>query len=420
LTVTRFIPPLLRTRDFLRFWIGQTVSVTGDQITAVALPLAAVLVLHADPAGMGLLTAAGLLPHLFFSLAAGVWLDRVQHRRRLMIAADLGRAALGASIPVAWALNVLSLDQLYVVAFLSGTLAVVFDISWSTVFVSVAPRERYIEGNSLLNGSRSLAFVAGPSLAGGLVQVLGAPLAILADALSFLASAGSLATVRAPEAPVETDPAPLRERLFVGLRFVLRDPFMRPEFLGAATLNLFNFGFQALFILYATTYLGVAPGVLGLTLGLGALGGVIGAFVAAPIGRRIGLGRAITLGLFLFPAPLVLVPLAGGAPYELAVAALFASEFLAGIGVMILDINAGSMSLARTPDRIRASSGGAIRFINYGVRPIGALLGGFLGGLIGVRETLFVATVGALLGLVWLVGSPVPGLRDLPEVAEPR
>ncbi|HJW21819.1 MAG TPA: MFS transporter [Candidatus Limnocylindrales bacterium] len=417
MSISRLVPPLLRSPDFFRFWLGQTISVVGDQITAVALPLVAVLLLRADPAGMGLLTAAGLLPHLFFSLPAGVWLDRVHRRRRLMIAADIGRTVVSATVPIAWLLGVLSLEQLFAVAFINGTLAVVFDISWATIFVAVAPRERYVEGSSLLNGSRSLAFVAGPTLAGALVQILGAAMAILADAASFLASALSLAAVHAPEAPIEAEVGSLRERVLVGLRFILGDPIMRPSFLGAATLNLFNFGFQALFILYATSYLHVIPGVLGLVLGMGAVGGVVGAFVAAPIGRRIGLGRAYVLGLFLFPAPLVLVPLAGGAPYELALAALFASEFLAGIGVMVLDVNVGSLIMARTPDRIRASSSGASRFINYGIRPIGALLGGALGGTIGVRETLFVATIGALLGLLWVVGSPLPGLRDLPETA---
>ncbi|HYL40825.1 MAG TPA: MFS transporter [Candidatus Binatus sp.] len=416
--LSRFVPPLLRSPQFLRFWLGQTISVVGDQITLVALPLVAVLLLHADAGAMGLLTAAGLLPNLVFSLPAGVWLDRVQHRRRLMIAADLARALVSCTIPIAWLLNRLSLEQLFVVAFINGSLGLVFDISWSTIFVAVAPRERYVEGSSLLNGSRSLAFVAGPTLAGALVQVLGAALAILADAASFLVSAVSLALVHAPEAPIAAEPGSLRERVLGGLGFILRDPIMRPTFLGAATLNLFDFAFAALFILYATTDLHVPPGVLGLVLGMAAVGGIAGALVAARIGRRIGIGPAFALGLFLFPAPLILVPLTGGAPYELAVAALFVCEFVSGLGVMILDINVGSMIMARTPDRIRASSGGASRFINNGIRPIGALMGGALGGLIGVRETLFVASIGALLGLLWLVGTPIPRLRDLPDTAE--
>jgi MFS family permease len=154
-SIRRYIPPLLfDAPDFRRLWFGQTISVFGDQITQLGLPLVAVLTLGADATQMGTLTAVGLLPHLLFSLLAGVWLDRVRARRRLMIAADLGRAALIASIPVAFALGVLSMPQLYVVGFLSGTLAVIFDLSWNTLFVSVTERERYVEAMALLNGSR--------------------------------------------------------------------------------------------------------------------------------------------------------------------------------------------------------------------------------------------------------------------------
>jgi MFS family permease len=178
--IRRYIPPLLSDApDFRRLWFGQTISVFGDQITQLGLPLVAVLTLGADATQMGTLTAVGLLPHLIFSLPAGVWLDRVRTRRRLMIAADLIRAALIASIPVAYALDVLTMPQLYVVGFLSGTLTVIFDLSWNTLFVAVTERDRYVEAMALLNGSRSLASVAGPTIGGLLVQVLGAPLAML-------------------------------------------------------------------------------------------------------------------------------------------------------------------------------------------------------------------------------------------------
>lgn len=416
----RFIPPLLFDAvDFRRLWIGQTISVFGDQITLLGLPLVAVLVLSADAAQMGLLTAAGLLPHLLFSLPAGVWLDRVHRRRRLMIAADLGRAALIASIPAAYALGVLGIGQLFVVGFLSGTLAVVFDLSWNTVFVSVARRERYVEAMALLNGSRSLAYVGGPTIGGWLVQLLGAPLAMLVDAISYLGSILFLRRIQAPEPPIEPETGGMRERLLAGLSFILRDPIMRPVLLAAATINLFNFAFAALFILYATTTLGVEPGLLGLALGSGAVGGVIGAVIATRIGRRIGLGPGYALGCVLFPVPLILIPVAdAGMPELLVLAFLFVSEFGAGLGVMILDINVGAILYARTPDRIRARSGGAFRFINYGIRPIGAVLGGLLGASIGVREALFVATIAATAGVLWLVGSPVLRLRDLPEIAE--
>lgn len=405
--------------DFRRLWLGQTISVFGDQVTQLGLPLVAVLTLGADASQMGLLTAVGLFPHLIFSLPAGVWLDRVRARRRLMIAADLGRAVLIGSIPVAYAVGMLSMSQLYVVGFVSGSLAVVFDLSWNTLFVSVTRRERYVEAMALLNGSRSLASVGGPTIGGLLVQLLGAPMAMLADALSFLGSVVFLRRIESPEPPIEPEAASVRDQLLAGLSFVSSDPIMRPTLLSVATINFFNFAFAALFILYATTTLGVSPGVLGLALGTGAIGGVIGAVVASRIGRRIGLGPAYALGCLLFPVSLILVPLAEpGMPMPLILALIFASEFGAGMGVMILDINVGAIIYARTPDRIRARAGGAFRFVNYGIRPLGALVGGLAGSALGIREALFVATIAGTAGVLWLIGSPVLRLRDLPDVPD--
>jgi MFS family permease len=410
------VPPLLRETQFRRFWIGQTISVVGDQISALALPLVAVLTLHVDPAQMGLLTAATLLPHLLFSLAFGVLLDRVRSRRRVMIAADLARAVVVASIPLAYLLDVLRIEHLFVAGFLIGTLTVLFDLSWSVVFVAIAPRERYVEGSALLNGSRSLSYVAGPTIGGTLVQVLGAPITMIADAASFVASALFLGRVQAPEAPIEPEAGTLRERFAAGMAFIFRDRIMRAVLLSAATINFFNFGFSALFVLYATRELGVSPGILGAVLGVGAIGGLLGAAIATRVGRRIGVGPAYALGCILFPAPLILVPLAGGPP-ALILAALFLAEFGAGLGVMILDINVGSVMLARTPDRIRSRAMGAFRTVNYGIRPVGAALGGLLASAIGVRETLFIVTIAPLLGILWLLWSPVIRLRDLPDAA---
>jgi MFS family permease len=416
----RRLPPLLfDAPDFRRLWLGQTISVFGDQVTQLGLPLVAVLILGADATQMGTLTAFGLLPHLIFSLPAGVWLDRVRTRRRLMIGADLARAALIASIPVASVLGVLAMPQLYVVGFAAGTLSVVFDLSWNTLFVSVTTRDRYVEAMALLNGSRSLASVGGPTIGGLLVQLLGAPIAMFADSLSFLGSVFFLRRIRSPEPPIEAEEGSTRERLLAGLSFVLRDRIMRPTLLSVATINLFTFAVNALFILYATTILGVSPGALGLALGTGAIGSVIGALVASRIGRRIGLGPAYALGCVLFPASLLLIPLAGPEMSMPAILALlFASEFGAGFGVMILDINVGAIIYARTPDRIRGRAGGAFRFINYGVRPIGALMGGILGGLLGVREAILFGVIAAMTGVLFLIGSPILRLRELPEESE--
>lgn len=407
---------LLRERDFRSFWLAQSVSLLGDQIALLALPLAAVLVLDAGPGQMGLLGASALVPHLLFSLPAGVWLDRVASRRKVMMAADLGRAAAVGTIPLAYALDALTLGQLYAVAFVAGSLAVLFDLSYPTLFVSLAPRERYLEGNSLIHGSRSFSFVAGPSLGGALVQLFSAPFALLADACSFLVSALFLGRVRAEEPPIEHDEHGRGARVAVGLRFIAGNPIFRPSLIAVATLNFFNYAFQALFVLYATRTLGIAAGTLGLLLGAGAVGGLLGAVVAGRVGRSLGIGRAFLLGCVLFPAPLILVPLAGG-PKPLVLGMLFTAEFLSGLGVMMLDINAGSIMFALTPDRLRSRATGAFNFVNWGIRPIGSLVGGALGASIGVRPTLWVATVGALAGALWLLPSPVPGLRGLPEEA---
>jgi MFS family permease len=407
---------LLRHREFRLFWSGQTISLVGDQITLLALPLTAVLLLDASAAQMGYLGAAALMPHLLFSLPAGVWLERVAGRRRIMIAADIGRALLLASVPLAYAFDSVTFAQLYGVAFATGCLAVLFDISYSTLYVSVVEREEYLEANSLLNGSRSLSYVAGPSLGGLLVQVLNAPLALLADAVSFLGSALLLGLMRAPEPAVEPQESHIREQVAAGLRFIFGNSFFRPSLAATATLNFFNLAFGALFILYATRELGVRPGTLGLVLGAGAVGGVLGAVVAGRLGRRIGLGPAFIVGQILFPLPLLLVPLASGSK-PVVLAMLFAAEFFSGLGVMILDINAGAIITALTPHALRSRSTGAFRFVNYGIRPLGSLAGGGLGAALGLRPALWITTVGALAGVLWLIPSPVPRLRDLPEEA---
>jgi MFS family permease len=413
--VRAMLPPILGETPFRRFWLGQTISVFGDQITYLALPIVAVLNLGAGPGDMGLLTAASLLPALLFSLPGGAWMDRVHRRRRLMILADLARAALIASIPLAFLIHALSLPLLLAISFAIGTLAMAFQLAWMTMFASVAKREQYVEANALLNGSRSVSAVGGPAIGGVLIQVLGAPIALVVDALSFVASALFLSRIDAPDAAVEHDPGTVREQLTSGMSFVLRDPILRPSILGVATMNLFNYCYQALFILFATTYLHVDPGVLGLLLGVGAVGGVIGAVIGPRVGRRLGVGGAFTLAMVIFPAAAILVPLALGQPYPVVLAILFLAEFIGGLGVMILDINGGSLLIARTPDRLRGRAGGAFSFINVGVRPIGAVLGGTLGTILGVHTTLLIVTVAQLSGLLWLVGSPIPRLKELPE-----
>jgi MFS family permease len=408
-------PALLRENvPFRRFWSAQVVSLVGDQVTLIALPLVAVLALDASAAQMGYLVAAELAPNLLFSLHAGAWVDRRGRRRELMIATDLVRAGLVASIPVAYALDALTFPHLLVVGFLLGTMSVLFHVSYSALFVALVPRERYVEAASVINGTRAFSYVAGPSTGGLLVQAISAPVTLLLDAVSYLVSALFLRRVEAAEPPVEEGG---RGQVAAGVRWIAASPIVRAALGATATINLFNFVFFALFVLYATRELDISPGTLGLVLGTAAVGGVLGSVATGRITRRIGIGPTFGLGCVLFPAPLLLVPLAEG-PRWVVLACLFVAEFGSGFGVMVLDISAGAISAAVVPDRLRSRVSGAYMVVNYGVRPLGALLGGALGTWIGVRETLWAATAGALLGVLWLLPSPVLGLRELPEAEE--
>jgi predicted MFS family arabinose efflux permease len=245
---------------------------------------------------------------------------------------------------------------------------------------------------------------------------LTAPVTLLVDAFSFLGSALFLGRIRTEEPPPQRDGNGVLGSLRDGMRFVLRDDLIRADLGCAATVNLFNFVFAAIFILYATKELGVAPGTLGIALGIGAVGGILGALVAPRLERAIGIGPSVVLGSVLFPAPLILVPIATGSELTLGLM-LGAAEFFSAVGVMIFDVSAASMLFMRTPDRIRARTAGTFRFVNYGIRPIGALLGGALGTAIGLQATLWIGVLGALLGVVWLVFSPIPRLREAPAEA---
>ena len=223
-------------------------------------------------------------------------------------------------------------------------------------------------------------------------------------------------TCQPKEPPVEENGNGVFRNLREGMRFVLGDELIRPDLLCAATVNLFNFVFHAIFVLYATKELGVAPGTLGVALGAGAIGGILGALIAPRLERTIGIGRSVLVGSILFPAPLILVPIASGSELQLGLM-LGAAEFFSSVGVMIFDVSAASMTFLRTPDRIRARTAGTFRFVNYGIRPIGALLGGALGTALGLQAALWIGVVGALAGVFWLLSSPIPRLREVAEAA---
>jgi MFS family permease len=408
------VPHLLRgNATFRSYWGAHTVSLFGDQITLLAIPLVAVLSLDASAREMGYLTAVALAPNLLFALHAGAWVDRRGGRRVAMIACDRGRAALLLSVPVAYALDALTFAQLYAVAFGAGAFSVVFNVADASLFQTIVPRERFVEASSLLNGSRAFSFVAGPTVAGFLTRAVTAPGALVVDALSFLCSGALLGRIH-PEEPA----ADAHEGgMTFGLRWIAGSPLIRASLLATATINFFNFVFWALFVLYATRTLGVSPGTLGLVLGAGAVGGLVGSVAAAPVTRRIGIGPTLLLGCFVFSAPFLLVPLAGG-PEPVVLLCLFLAELGSGFGVMLLDISAGALFAAVIPIRLRSRVSGAYTFMNYGVRVLGALLGGLLGSTIGVRPTLAIGAAGALLGALMLLPTPVVRLRELPEPGE--
>jgi MFS family permease len=410
----RRIPKLLRAnRPFRNYWTGQTISLFGDQIALLAIPLLAVLTLHADAEQMGLLAAVEMAPSLLFAVHLGAWADRRSSRRALLIIADLGRAVLLLGLPLASVLGVLTLPLLYVVAFLTGTLGILFMVAEQTVFTSLVRPREYVEANSLLIGSRSVAVVGGKTLGGLLVAVLTAPGAIAIDGVSFLLSALFVRRAEVPEPPA----APADSGgLAVGVRFIRRTPLLQASLFGTATFNLFNTAFWALIVLFATSELHLGSGAIGIALGVGALGSVLGSAIARGLAARIGLGNAMILAFILAPLPLVLVPLASGPP-ALSMVLLTAAEFFSGIGVMVLDVGLYSFQAAVIPDQLRSRVWGAILFVNWGIRPIGAFGGGLLAAAIGLRPTMWIAAVGGLAGVLWLLASPMSQVRDVPEEA---
>jgi predicted MFS family arabinose efflux permease len=407
----RRVPRLLRVnRGFRDYWTGQTISLFGDQIALLAIPLLAVLTLDADAEQMGLLGAVELVPNLFFAFAFGAWADRRASRRAILIGADLGRAIILLGIPLAALFGVLTMPVLYVAAFLTGTLGTLFMVSEQTVFTSLVKPAEYVEANSLLIGSRSVAIASGKTLGGLLVAALTAPVAIAVDALTFLGSALFVRRVDVPEPPA----APPNSDLAAGIRFIRRTPLLQASLLGTATFNLFNTAFWALLVLFATREMGLGSGAIGIALGVGALGSILGTVWARRLNARIGLGKALIFAFVMAPLPLLLVPLASGPP-TVSWVLLTVAEFGSGVGVMILEVGLASVQAAVIPDGLRSRVWGAILFVNWGVRPLGALGGGLLAGAIGLRSTMWIAAIGGMAGVLWLLPSRMSKVRDVSE-----
>ena len=411
---------LWRRPDFVKLWTSQTISLIGSQVTFLALPLTAVLVLNATPAQMGFLTAAGALPSLLVGLFAGVWVDR-RRRRPILIAADLGRAALLLLIPVAALLGVLRIEYLYIVAFLVGTLGLFFEVAHHSFLPSLVGREQLVEGNSKLEISDSVAEIVGPGLAGGLVQLVTAPIAIAVDAISFLISALFLGLIRTPEpAPKPPDE---QQNIFgqvgEGLGLVSGNALLRAIAGGMSTVHLFNTVLEAVFVLYLTRELGIGPGLLGLIFASGSVGFLVGALLPGWVTRRFGLGSGIIGGLLLVGLSDLLIPLVGGSVVMVVkILVLMAAQFFFGLGLVIFNIGQVSVRQAITPDHLQGRMNATLSFIAAGSVPLGGLLGGGLGEMIGLRPTLVLAALGEMLAVLWLILSPIRSLREQPALME--
>jgi len=417
---------LWRHSDFLKLWSAQTVSQFGTQVSQLALPLTAVLVLDASAFEVAALGTVEFLPFILFTLPAGVWVDRLP-RRPILIAGDLGRAALLASIPIAYLMDSLTLGQLYVVGFLVGTCTVFFDVAYQSYLPALVERDRIIEGNSKLEISRSTAQIAGPGFGGLLVEALTAPYAILADAASFLGSGLFIIRIRkheertAPARTAEEKPS-LWTELKEGLHFVLGNPNLRAQAGCTATSNFFSQFAFAIIVVFFVRELGLSPGVIGISISLGSVGALAAALTATRISGRFGIGpTTIASGLLWGPATLLIAFAPAG---NMAIPFLVAGELAIGFAGVVYNIVQVSYRQAICPPELQGRMNSVMRFIVWGTIPLGSLIGGALAGWIGLRETMVVGAVGTALAILWIVFSPQRHLRELPEpiddtVAEP-
>ena len=400
--------------DFLKLWSGQSISSFGSAVTTLALPLTAVLVLQASPVQMGILAAVGFLPHLALGLPAGVWVDRWP-RRPILIVTDLGRAVLLASVPVLALLGALRMDYLYAVTVLIGVCTLFFDVAATSYLPSLVSRDDLLEANSASALSSALASTAGPAIAGGLVQLFTAPVAIAVDAASYVVSALCSSLIRTRETPAPAAQRRLWSEVGEGLRVLIDDPILRP-IIGASTVGSFGGAMrQAVLVLYLVRDLGLAPTLLGLVFAAGGVASVLGALLAGPVRDRIGPGPAIVGGTLLWCAGNALLPLARG-PLAVVMALAIAAQVMSGIGTPVYSINQITVRQAIVPSRLLGRVNASRRFLVFGVIPLGALLGGALGQALGLRSVLVVGVAWQALSVLWLLLSPVRTLRQTPLV----
>jgi MFS family permease len=406
---------LLRHRDFRHLWAAETVSELGTQVTLLALPVVAVTVLAATPLQMGVLSALETAAFLLIGLPAGAWVDRWR-RKRVLVTADLVRAVVLATVPVAYLLDALSLGQLFAVAAVAGTATVFFDVAYQSYLPALVDRDLLVDGNGKLEASRAVAQVAGPGLTGVLLRVLGAPLLVLIDAVSFLLSALFLGSIARPDTvPDRATRRPLRTEIAEGLGFVVRHPLLRRIVACTGSSNLFGSMATALLVLYVIRTLGLSESTLGFVFSVGAVGGLVGAATAAWFTRWVGEGRAIPLSAVAFAAAAAFLPLAAvAAPVVL----LVTGWFLLSWAVVVYNVVQVSFRQRLCPPGLLGRMNASVRFIVFGTMPVGGLLGGVLGQWLGVLPALWIATAGGFLACLPVLLSPLVTMRDLPDELE--
>lgn len=404
---------LFRHHDFRRLWVGDTVSQLGTQLTVLALPVLAVRVLGADELQMGLLGTFEFLAFLVIGLPAGAWVDRWP-KKRVLVCGDLVRAMALGSLPLAWALGVLGLGQLLVVALVTGVCTVFFDVAYQSYLPDLVEPDDIGQGNAKLQASQSVAMIGGPALAGGLIRLVGAPLTIAFDAVSFVASAVFVGRIRHADTPAPaSDRRPIVEEVREGLSFVVRDPLLWRIAACTSTSNFFSAMTGAMLAIYVLDDLGLSPGQMGLAMGLGAAGGLVGALLTPRINRVVGEGRTIPLAAVVFAPAGVFLPLAGTVVPPMV--ALTVSSLLLTFAVVVYNVTQVSFRQRLCPRPLLGRMNASIRFLVWGVMPIGSLVGGLLGQAYGARAVFWVGLAGSALAALPVLLSPLVGMRDLPR-----
>jgi MFS family permease len=395
---------LLRQHDFRQLFVADSVSHIGNQISVLALPLVAVTVVHAPPFQVGLLVTFQYLAFILVGLPAGAWVDRMR-RRRVLIVGDLGRVVTLGSIPLAWSLGVLSMPQMYVVALATGVLTVFFDVAYQSYLPRLVRADQLVEGNAKLEAAHNVTMIGGPALGGLIIRLIGAPLAALVDAVSFLGSALFVGRIRTAEERAERRPdAHLGREIMEGLRFVLTHRILRAIAMSTGWLNFFGGIVESMVILLLSRTLGLSASVIGLVFAVGAVGALLGALNAKRIADRVGQGPAIWLSVML-TAPFGLLLPAARPGWLLWVAAVAWS--VTWFGTVIYNIAQVSLRQSITPPHLLGRMNASMRFLVWGTLPLGSLAGGLLGQYFGVRQAVLVGMVGSLLGFLPTFLSPL-------------